>query len=83
VRSLLPEDRFLEVHVDADVETCKERDPKGLYEKAERGEITNFTGVSAPYEPPSEPELVLRTDDEDVEASVDRLAALLEERGVV
>jgi len=83
VRSLLPEDRFLEVHVDADVETCKERDPKGLYEKAERGEITNSTGVSAPYEPPSEPELVLRTDDEDVEASVDRLAALLEERGVV
>jgi bifunctional enzyme CysN/CysC len=83
IRELLPEGRFFEVHVDCDIEVCKERDPKGLYEKAERGEIANFTGVSAPYEEPADPEAVLHTDEEDVEACVDRLVELLEERGII
>ena len=48
---------FHEVHIDADIAVCEGRDPKGLYKKARKGEIHDFTGVSAPYEPPSSPEL--------------------------
>jgi adenylyl-sulfate kinase len=53
--------RFIEVHVSTDIETCKSRDPKGLYKKALAGEIDNFTGITAPYEIPLQPELVLNT----------------------
>jgi bifunctional enzyme CysN/CysC len=85
-RGLLPEDvrdRFLEVHVDCPLEVCKERDTKGLYAKAERGEITNFTGVSAPYEAPEDPDIVVNTDEDDIEACVDQIVEALEVRGVV
>ncbi len=83
IRALLPEGRFLEVHVDVDVETARERDPKGLYEKAEAGEIKNFTGVSAPYEAPEEADLTLRTGEESAEESAERIIHLLEERGLL
>jgi adenylylsulfate kinase len=59
VRASLPEGDFIEVFVDASLETCESRDPKGLYKKARAGEISNFTGISSPYEPPKRPELVL------------------------
>jgi adenylylsulfate kinase len=59
VRASLPPGDFLEVFVDASLETCESRDPKGLYKKARAGEIANFTGISSPYEPPAQPELVL------------------------
>ncbi len=59
VRASLPSGDFLEVFVDASLSTCESRDPKGLYKKARAGEISNFTGVSSPYEPPEKPELVL------------------------
>ena len=52
VRALLPEGQFIEIHVNASLETCEARDPKGLYKKARAGEIKNFTGISAPYEAP-------------------------------
>jgi adenylylsulfate kinase len=55
-------ERFVEVYVDAPVEVCAKRDPKGLYEKARRGEIADFTGVSQPYEEPGAPEIHLHTD---------------------
>ncbi|MDO8836723.1 MAG: adenylyl-sulfate kinase, partial [Vicinamibacterales bacterium] len=58
-RRLLPPGRFVEVHVRCSLETCKLRDPKGLYAKAERGEIPHFTGVSSPYEEPTSPEIVI------------------------
>ncbi|MGM0706155.1 MAG: sulfate adenylyltransferase subunit CysN [Bacteroidota bacterium] len=83
VRELLPDGRFLEVHVDCALEVCKERDPKGLYEKAEKGEISNFTGVSAPYEEPEDPEIVVRTDEHDVETCVDQIVDALEARGLI
>ena len=83
VRELLPEERFLEVHVDCSIEVCKERDPKGLYEKAEKGEISNFTGVSAPYEEPEDPEIVVRTDEHDVQTCVDQIVDALEARGII
>jgi bifunctional enzyme CysN/CysC len=72
---------FLEVFVDTPLEECERRDPKGLYARARAGEIPDFTGISAPYEAPETPELTLGA--EDVEAAVDRLWALLVERGVV
>ncbi|RME99377.1 MAG: sulfate adenylyltransferase subunit CysN, partial [Chloroflexi bacterium] len=61
-RSLLPADRFFEIYVKCDIEVAKRRDPKGLYAKALRGEIKNFTGISSPYEEPTAPELVVETD---------------------
>ncbi len=83
VRELLPEGRFFEVHVDCDLEVCKERDTKGLYEKAEKGEIANFTGVSAPYEEPERPEVVVRTDEDDVETCVNQVIEALEDEGIL
>jgi adenylylsulfate kinase len=81
VRAMLPED-FIEVYVAADLAVCESRDPKGLYKKARAGEIGEFTGISAPYEPPENPEVTLRTDLESVSESAARVVKALEERGV-
>ena len=61
-RSLVNEGEFVEVYVNAPLAVCEQRDPKGLYKKARAGQIANFTGVSAPYEPPDKPEIVVHTD---------------------
>lgn len=74
---------FLEVFVDAPVEVCEERDPKGLYKKARAGEIKGFTGVDDPYEPPTRPELVLPTEMMSVEECVRACVAMLESRGLL
>ena len=66
IRAIDPE-IFHEIHIDADLATCESRDPKGLYAKARRGEIEDFTGISAPYEPPVSPELVVNTANHSVE----------------
>ena len=76
-------DRFIEVFVKASVEACAERDVKGLYEKAFKGEIKEFTGVSDPYEEPLDPEVTLETESEDPEESAAKLIALLEERQLI
>jgi adenylyl-sulfate kinase len=76
-------DRFIEVYVKASVEACAERDVKGLYEKAFKGEIKEFTGVSDPYEPPLNPEITLDTEHETAEESAHKLLALLEERQLI
>ena len=60
-RALIGADRFVEVYVNAPIQVCEARDPKGLYAKARRGELTGFTGVDDPYEPPLAPELILDT----------------------
>lgn len=73
--------RFVEIYVDAPVEVCETRDPKGLYARARAGEIPNFTGVNDPYEAPLMPELHIRTAEEGVEASAARIITWLEERG--
>ena len=75
--------RFVEVYCKCDIETLKARDPKGLYEKALRGELPNFTGVSDPYEPPAEPEVVVDTAAEDEAVSLDKILRKLEEMGYV
>jgi adenylylsulfate kinase-like enzyme len=59
VKALFPEGAFKEIHVQCDLEVCKQRDPKGLYKKAAAGEIKDFTGVSAPYEKPMTPDLTI------------------------
>jgi len=74
---------FLEVHVDVSVEVATQRDPKGLYAKAQAGEIKNFTGVSAPFEAPEAPELHLPTDGMTVPEAAERVIAMLEERGLL
>jgi len=80
-RALFDAGDFIEVYVKADVDTCEERDPKGLYKKARAGEIPEFTGISAPYEEPEKPELVLDTANQSVEESVVALVRYLEEKG--
>lgn len=80
-RDAVGAERFLEVFVDAPLEVCERRDPKQLYRRARAGEIGEFTGVSAPYEPPASPTLVLDTTRLDVAGGVARLIGLLRERG--
>jgi bifunctional enzyme CysN/CysC len=77
VRQMAPPGRFVEVHVNAPVEVCEQRDPKGLYAKARAGEIKEFTGVSAPYEVPLDPELELHTDRLSAPESVARIVEYL------
>jgi adenylylsulfate kinase len=75
--------RFIEIFVKASVEVCAERDVKGLYEKAFKGEIKEFTGVSDPYEPPLNAELTLDTEHESPEESAGKILILLEERQLI
>jgi len=75
--------RFVEVYCKCDIDTLKGRDPKGLYEKALRGEIKNFTGVSDPYEAPEKAEVVVDTAAEDIDTSVDRIIGTLEQMGYI
>jgi adenylylsulfate kinase len=74
---------FVEVFVDASVEECARRDVKGLYEKAFRGEIKEFTGVSDPYEPPASPEVRIESEHEAPAESAEVILTALEERGLV
>lgn len=76
-------ERFVEVFVDAPLEICEERDPKGLYAKARRGEISDFTGVSAPYEAPESPDVHLETDRLTPEDAAKKVVSELQGRGIV
>ena len=77
VRAGMPEGRFTEVFVNAPLEVCEQRDPKGLYAKARAGELTDFTGISSPYEEPLSPEVEVPTERLSVEESVERVLAVL------
>jgi len=81
VREKMAEGDFVEAYVAASLETCESRDVKGLYQKARAGEIPEFTGISAPYEEPERPELVIDTDRQAVEASVAQLVGYLRDHG--
>lgn len=61
VRKIVKQDEFVEIYVKCSLEDCEKRDPKGLYEKARKGEINHFTGISAPYEEPENPEIIIET----------------------
>jgi len=81
VRALMPDGDFVEVYVDASLETCESRDVKGLYQKARAGEIPEFTGISAPYEEPERPELVIDTNRQTIEQSVAQVVSYLQDKG--
>ncbi|MGE7843407.1 adenylyl-sulfate kinase [Lysinibacillus sp. NPDC093712] len=83
VRKLVEEGEFLEVYVRCSVETCEQRDPKGLYKKARNAEIANFTGISAPYEEPEHPEFILDTERYSIEKCVEQLTTFLTEKGYI
>ena len=75
--------RFIEVYAKAPLEVCEQRDVKGLYAKARAGEIKEFTGISDPYEPPENPELVVETDKQSPEESAEQILDYLEGRGLI
>lgn len=80
VRKLVETKEFIEIYVKCNIEECERRDPKGLYEKARNGEIKDFTGISAPYEEPLNPEIVIENDKQPIDVSVDQVINyLLEE----
>jgi adenylylsulfate kinase len=83
VRALHAPGDFIEVHVDCPIEICETRDPKGLYAKARSGEVSEFTGVSAPYEAPKNPELVVNTAEGDAATSAMKIIRYLEDHGHV
>src|ERR671935_2042497 len=80
VRAIMQPGDFIEVLVDCPLDVCEQRDVKGLYQKARAGQIPEFTGVSAPYEPPLDPELTIRTAEQSPEESVGQVLAYLEGR---
>jgi adenylylsulfate kinase len=83
VRSLVKNGEFIEIYCKASLGVCEQRDVKGLYAKARRGEIKDFTGISSPYEPPSAPELVLDTGAESLEVCVEKVLSYLKTSGVI
>ncbi|OYW52520.1 MAG: adenylyl-sulfate kinase [Hyphomicrobium sp. 32-62-53] len=82
-RRLVPHGDFLEIYCKADLATCETRDPKGLYKKARAGEIQNYTGIDSPYEPPSNPELIVDTQAQDLNSCMDHILGLLILRGII
>ncbi len=77
VRSLVEKEEFIEVFIDTPLEVCELRDPKGLYQKARKGEIPNFTGISSPYEAPLNPEIHIINDNVTIEAIVEQIIKYL------
>lgn len=82
-RQLAGEGRFFEILVKASLQTCENRDPKGMYKKAKAGVIPEFTGISAPYETPLNPEIVLDTDNWSIEQETGSVIEYLKERGII
>jgi bifunctional enzyme CysN/CysC len=82
-RELVGPDEFVEIFVDTPLEVCEQRDPKGLYRKARRGELSNFTGLDSPYERPERPELILDARSERAEDLADHVIAFLQQRGML
>ena len=82
-RALIAEGRFVEVFVECPLEVCEERDTKGLYKKARAGEIKEFTGISAPYEPPLNPEVKINTAELSIEACASAVVSALVKTGLV
>jgi adenylylsulfate kinase len=82
-RNLVPHGDFLEVYCQCPIETCEQRDVKGLYKKARAGQIPFFTGIDSPYEAPDAPELVVNTSEQSLEDSVQAVIQLLISRGVI
>lgn len=83
VRDLMPEGEFVEIYMNTPIEVCESRDPKGLYQKARRGEIKNFTGIDSDYEAPEQPEISINTAECDVDECAEQIIAYLRERQII
>jgi len=83
VRALFPDGEFIEVYVKCPITICENRDPKGLYKKARNGEISEFTGISSPYEEPNHPELIIETDKLTISQSVGTIINYLKDREIL
>lgn len=79
VRAIVEDNEFIEVYTRCSLEACEARDPKGLYQKARNGEIPEFTGISAPYEAPHQPEIVIDTENDTIDQSVNQIINYLED----
>ena len=82
-RELVKPGQFMEVYCKASLDTCEKRDPKGMYKKAREGIIKDFTGIDAPYEEPENPEVIVDTDKETVEESVDKVISILKKFNII
>ena len=83
VKSLMTQSEFIEIFVDCSIDVCEKRDTKGLYKKARKGEVANFTGISSPYEPPENPDLVVDTGSQTLDESAKLVMNLLIDRGII
>lgn len=83
VRSMFEEDEFIEIFVSCPLAICENRDPKGLYRKARKGQIPDFTGISSPYEAPIKPEITIDTNSMAIEASVQKILAFLKVKKIL
>lgn len=79
-REIIGDENFIEIFVNTPLEVCEARDVKGLYKKARRGEIDNFTGISSPYEAPVNPDIEIQTENESIEESVEKIFSFLKEK---
>jgi adenylylsulfate kinase len=82
-RKLISSEDFIEIYCKASIETCETRDVKGLYKRARKGEIANYTGIDSPYEAPENPELIIDTDNQSLEESVSTILSFLESNEVI
>ncbi|RZT22648.1 adenylyl-sulfate kinase [Fictibacillus sp. BK138] len=82
-KEIVSEEAFIEIFVSCPIEECEKRDPKGLYSKARKGEITDFTGIDSPYEEPVSPPLTIHTNEKNVSESVDAILTYLQEKKLI
>ncbi|MEH7249648.1 adenylyl-sulfate kinase [Neobacillus niacini] len=83
VRDMFEAEEFIEIFLKCPIQVCENRDPKGLYKKARKGDIPEFTGISSPYEKPSRPEIVIETDNMTIEESVEKIIAYLKDKKIL
>ncbi|MEB3101801.1 adenylyl-sulfate kinase [Ferviditalea candida] len=83
VRKLTEEGEFIEIYVECPLEECEKRDPKGLYQKARRGEIPEFTGITSPYEEPAHPEIVIQSGNSTVDEAVGKIIDYLKRASII
>ncbi len=83
VRGMFAEDEFIEIFLNCPIDVCETRDPKGLYKKARKGEIQDFTGITSPYEIPKHPEIIIESNETTIEESVKKILVYLKEKRIL
>lgn len=83
VRAMFESGEFIEIYLNCPIHVCEDRDPKGLYKKARKGEIADFTGISSPYEAPQNPEIIIETNKQTIKQSVAEIISYLKERKIL